>query len=166
MRLFSKEQVQPHYRILAIVTFKIVYGMSPSYLSNYLSIKKKKKKKKNSSHDFWYTNLLEVPRSNTVRFEQNSFQFQAAKLRNSLPEEARKITELDTFKAFIKESGGAQCRCALCRYLRLLSASCAFWLLPVLPVLACLYLMLALLIYCCSFRSLLHTVNVLNFRTL
>lgn len=95
-------------RNLATETFKIVYGMSPTYLNDLVSLKA-------TSYNFRYTNLLEVPRSTTVRFGQNSFHFQAAKLWNSLPEEARKIADFSTFKSFIRGWSGAQCRCALCR---------------------------------------------------
>ena len=49
-----------------------------------------------------YTNLLELPRPKSTRFGSNSFSFQAVKHWNSLPEEARKITDFDSFRAFIK----------------------------------------------------------------
>ena len=51
-------------------------------------------------------------------FGINSFRYQAAKLRNALPEETRKITDFNTFKAFIGDWGGADCRCVICRYVR------------------------------------------------
>ena len=95
-------------RCLAIETFKIVYGLSPSYLRDFVCLKE-------SSYNFRYTNLLELPRPKSTRFGRNSFRFQAAKLWNSLPEQARKITDFDSFRTFIKGWGVTLCRCALCR---------------------------------------------------
>ena len=95
-------------RMLAIETFKIVYGISPSYLKDFICLKQ-------TSHNFRYTNLLEVPRPKSTKYGTNSFRFQAAKLWNSLPEEARKITDFNSFRAFIRGWSGTQCRCALCR---------------------------------------------------
>ena len=95
-------------RCLAIETFKIVYGLSPSYLRDFVCVKE-------FSYNFRYTNLLELPRLKSTRFGSNSFRFQAAKVSNSLPEQARKITDFDSFRTFIKGWGGTQCRCALCR---------------------------------------------------
>ena len=95
-------------RMLAIETFKIVYGISPSYLKDFICLKQ-------TSYNFRYTNLLEVPRPKSTKYGTNSFRFQAAKLWNSLPEEARKITDFNSFRAFIRGWSGTQCRCALCR---------------------------------------------------
>ena len=44
----------------------------------------------------------------SYRFGTNSFRFQAAKLWTSLPEEARKITDFNSFKSFIKGWNGTQ----------------------------------------------------------
>ena len=72
---------------MAIETFKIVYGQSPQYLQDFISIK-------DTSYNFRYTKLLEKPRTKSARYGTNSFRFQAANLWNSLPEDARKITSL------------------------------------------------------------------------
>ena len=70
-------------RCLAFETFRIVYGLSPSYLRDFVCLKE-------SSYKFRYTKLLELPRAKSTRFGSNSFRFQAAKLWNSLLEQARK----------------------------------------------------------------------------
>ena len=95
-------------RTLAIETFKVVYGLSPTYLQEFLCFK-------DSSYNFRYSNLLEIPRTKSTRYGTNSFRFQAAKLWNSLPEEARKITSFNNFKNFIKTWNGASCKCSLCK---------------------------------------------------
>ena len=95
-------------RNLATQTFKIIYGDSPSYLQTFVC-------KKESTYTFRYTNLLDLPRPRSTRFGINSFRYQAAKLWNALPEEARKITDFNTFKAFIGGWSGAECRCAMCK---------------------------------------------------
>ena len=75
-------------RFLVIETFKIVYGLSPPYLKDFICLKQ-------TSYNFRYTNLLDLPRPKRTRCGMNSFRFQAAKLWNSLPEEARKITDFN-----------------------------------------------------------------------
>ena len=93
---------------LAIETFKIVYGMSPSRLNDLICLKQ-------TSYNSMYTNLLDLPRPKSSRYGTHSFRFQVAKLWNSLPEEARKITDFISFKSFIKRWNGTRCGCALCR---------------------------------------------------
>ena len=97
-------------RNLALQTFKIVYGDSQPFLQDFVV-------KKDTSYDFRYTNLLELPRPKSTMFGISSFRYQAAKLWNALPDDARKITDFDSFRALIKGWGGVECtcRCAMCR---------------------------------------------------
>ena len=95
-------------RGLALETFKIIYGNSPTYLKHFIT-------QKASSYSFRYTNLLNLPRVRSSRYGTNSFSFQAAKLWNSLPEEARKITSFNAFKRFIKGWNGVSCKCNMCK---------------------------------------------------
>ena len=78
-------------RNLATQTFKIIYGDSQSYLQTFVC-------KKESTCNFRYTNLLDLLRPRSTRFGINSFRYQAAKLWNALPEEARKITDFNNLK--------------------------------------------------------------------
>ena len=96
-------------RTLAIETFKIAFVLSPTYLKEFVCFKDA------SSYNFRYTNLLEIPRTKSTRYGTNSFRHQAAKLWNSLPEEARKITSFSHYKQFIKTWNGASCKCSLCK---------------------------------------------------
>ena len=93
---------------MAIETFKIAYVQSPQYLQDFITFK-------DSFYNFRYTNLLDLPRAKTTRYGTNSFIYQAAKLWNSLTEDARKITSFNDFKHFMKSWNGAVCRCALCK---------------------------------------------------
>ena len=96
-------------RTLALEIFKITYGLSPQYLKEFLCFKDE------SSYNFRYTNLLDIPRTKSTRYGTNSFRYQAAKLWNFLPEEARKITSFNQFKSFIKTWNGASCQCSVCK---------------------------------------------------
>ena len=96
-------------RTLAIETSKIAYGLSPTYLKEFLCFKDA------SSYNFRYKNLLKIPRTKSTRYGTNSFRHQAAKLWNSLPEEARKTTSFSHYKQFIKTWNGASCKCSLCK---------------------------------------------------
>ena len=93
---------------MAIEAFIIAYGQSPQYLQDFIAFK-------DSSYNFRHTNLLDLPRAKTTRYGTNSFIYQEAKLWNSLPEEARKITSFNDFKHYIKSWNRAVCRCALCK---------------------------------------------------
>ena len=52
-------------RGLAIETFKIIYGKSPVYLQNFMTLK-------NSNYNFRYTNLLDIPRVRSTKYGLSS----------------------------------------------------------------------------------------------
>ena len=89
-----------------IETFKVIYGHSPVYLQNFVSLKA-------SNYNFRYANLLDSPRVKSTRYGTNSFSFQAAKLWNALPEEA-KINSFTDLKHFIKCWNGVYCKYTMC----------------------------------------------------
>ena len=95
-------------RGLALETFKVIRPNSPVYLKIFLTLKA-------SNYNFRYTNLLNLPRVRSSRYGTNSFSFQAAKLWNTLPEEARKITTFNVFKSFVKGWNGLICKCNMCK---------------------------------------------------
>ena len=64
--------------------------------------------------------LPDLPGFKSTRFGIN--RFQAANRWNSLPEEARKITDY-SFMTFIKGWGGTSLRCALCKWILILKFS-------------------------------------------
>ena len=93
---------------IAKETFKIIHGQSPTYLKDFINIKK-------CSYSFRYSNLLELPRTNTAKYGTSSFRFLAAKVWNDLPENARKATSFDEFKSLVHAWNGFRCKCAMCR---------------------------------------------------
>ena len=60
----------PRLRTLAIETFKIAYGLSPTYMKDFVCFKD------SSSYNFRYTNLLEIPGTKSTRYGTNSFRHQ------------------------------------------------------------------------------------------
>lgn len=95
-------------RTLAVETFKIIYGSSPLYLKNFIVFKE-------SKYNLRYSNLLDLPSVRTTQYGLNSFSYQAAKLWNALPDEARKIASFNSFKQFVKTWNGISCKCAMCK---------------------------------------------------
>ena len=90
-----------HYKIL-LITFKILHGLSPKYLSNLISIQ----------HPLSYNlrrndngRLLERPSAKTKKtMGDRAFRVVAPFLWNKLPRSARKATNLESFKTLIKTS--------------------------------------------------------------
>ena len=88
-----------HYKIL-LITFKILHGLSPKYLSDLISIQQP-----SSYHLRRNDNgrLLERPSAKTKKtLGDRAFQVAAPFLRNKLPRSAREATNLESFKTLIK----------------------------------------------------------------
>ena len=80
-----------HYKIL-LITFKILYGLSPKYLSDLISIQQS-----------YNGRLLERPSAKTKKtMGDRAFQVAAPFLWNKLPRSAREATNLESFKTLIK----------------------------------------------------------------
>ena len=89
-----------HYKIL-LITFKVLHGLSPKYLSDLISIQQL------SSYNLKRNDngrLLERPSTKTKkRMGDRAFQVAAAPfLWNKLPRSARDTTNLESFKTLIK----------------------------------------------------------------
>ena len=75
--------------------------------------------KRDTSYNFSYTNLLEQPRPKSTRFGVNSFRYQAAKLWNALPDDAKKLTDFDSSRVRVVSNvgvlcaGNCRCHCTL-----------------------------------------------------
>ena len=83
------------YKIL-LLTFKCIYGLAPTYLSELISIKS------NSLHNLRSTGklLLDHPQGKMLTtLGARSFSAAAPKLWNSLPVELRQATSLNSFKS-------------------------------------------------------------------
>jgi exonuclease III len=88
------------YRIqykIALLTFKALNELAPSYLSELITAYKPARSLRSSSN-----NLLEEPAVRTVRYGERSFFYCAPKLWNTLPNHLRLCTDLDVFKADLK----------------------------------------------------------------
>ena len=92
-------------RSMAIETFKIVYKMSPVYLHDLLSYK-------NSTYSFRYDNLVDVPR---VRTTKSTFNYEAAQVWNSLPNNLRKVDDFKEFGRLTSTWSGPSCKCSMCK---------------------------------------------------
>jgi len=86
------------YKIL-LLTFKCIYGLAPTYLSDLISIKS------NSSYNLWSTGklLLDHPKGKMLAtLGARSFSAAAPKLWSSLPLEVCQATSLDSYKSRLK----------------------------------------------------------------
>lgn len=95
-------------RLVAIETFKILNGIGPAYLNDFIT-------EKQNVYTFRYNRILEIPRTKTVRYGSNSFKSLAASVWNSLPDHLRTCTSLNSFKNLIRQWNGQSCRCAICK---------------------------------------------------
>ena len=96
-------------RTMALETFKILNNMSPPVLSNLVRLRE------NTVYNFRYNNILQVPRVSTSKFGKKSFSDAAAVLWNSFPDEFRKVSSFNQFKALISNWNGGDFKCKLCR---------------------------------------------------
>ena len=85
--------------------------MSPPVLSNLVLVKLGD----NTAYNFRYNNILQVSRVHTTKFGKKGFSFAAAVLWNILPDEFRKESYSNQFKALISNCNGDDCRCNMCR---------------------------------------------------
>ena len=87
------------YKIL-LLTFKCIYGLAPTYLSDLISIKS------NSLYNLYRSTgklLLDHPKGKMLTtLGARSFSAAALKLWNELPVELRQATSLDSFKSRLK----------------------------------------------------------------
>ena len=96
-------------RTIALETFKIIHKKSPTFLQDLVVIK-------NNSYNFRYSNTADIPRPRTTRYGKNSFRYEAARLWNTLPNEARTMTSFEQFKNYISSwCGGQKCFCSSCK---------------------------------------------------
>ena len=96
-------------RILAREVFKILNGLSPSYIQYLVTLK-------STNYSFRYQNLLEQPRVNTDRYGKKSFRFETAHVWNSLPNDLRTTTDFKEFGRQIRAWGGSACKCSMCKF--------------------------------------------------
>ena len=81
-------------RAMALETYRIIYKTSPVFIHDIVKIKQ-------NSYNFRYNNTADIPRPRTTRYGKKSFSYEAARLWNSLPDQARNLSTFGTFKNFI-----------------------------------------------------------------
>lgn len=82
---------------LILITFKILHGLSPEYLSSLLQEYHPPRILRSSSKS-----LLTVPTMNSVTYSERTFSFCAPTLRNSLPDSLKSAASLSSFKSALK----------------------------------------------------------------
>jgi len=93
------------------ITYRIIYKTSPVFIHDIIKIKQ-------NSYNFRYNNRADTPhcRHRTTRYGKKSFSYEAARLCNSLPDQARNLSTFDTFKHFISTLCFSEnCFCSSCR---------------------------------------------------
>ena len=97
-------------RTIALESFKIMNKISPCFLHDLIEIK-------NNTYNFRYVNTAVVPQPRTTSYGKKSFRYEAAKIWNSLPNEARQMTSFGQFKNYIDSwCGGQKCFCSSCKF--------------------------------------------------
>ena len=94
-------------RVMALECFKILHGLSPSYLDDFIV-------KRNTRYSFRYINTVNLPRVRTEKFGRRSFRFAAPKLWNDLPIHMRADMKFEVFRAVINRWDGSSCSCSAC----------------------------------------------------
>jgi hypothetical protein len=95
-------------RQIALETFKILQGRSPTYLNNLVE-------RTNSTYSQRHGLRLKVPRTRTTRYGLNSFRVLAANTWNSLPTHIRNTESFSSFKGLLQQWNGISCKCSMCR---------------------------------------------------
>ena len=96
-------------RTMALETFKILNNSGPKFLHDLVNFK-------NSSYNFRYKGIADLPRPRTTRYGKRSFCYEAARIWNTLPNEARNLSTFGQFKHFISSwCFSENCYCSACR---------------------------------------------------
>jgi len=82
---------------LLLITFKIIHGLCPAYLSSLLQQYHPQRSLRSSSK-FLFT----VPTVNSVTYGERAFSFSTPILWNSLPDSVKNTTSLSSFKSALK----------------------------------------------------------------
>ena len=85
-----------HFKI-CLITFKVLHGLSPSYLFDLISVKKTR-----YSLRSFQAPVLNRPRTNRKTLGDRSFAAAAPTLWNALPQEIRQCQNINVFKCLLK----------------------------------------------------------------
>ena len=90
-------------RTIALETFKCINNIVPVYIRDFVTVRL-------TNFSFRFENTQQVPTVRTKMYGQLSFQFEAARLGNSLPNEMRKVSEYKVFKRLVRNWTGPKLR--------------------------------------------------------
>ena len=82
-------------RSLAVLTFKIRKGTTPTYLKELFTAQE-------TQYNMRDNEKFALPQYNTITYGRNSIRYLGAKLWNSIPSLTRKSPSLNTFKSAVK----------------------------------------------------------------
>ena len=85
-----------HYKVI-LLTFSIVHGLSPHYMSELVSSYTPARALRSSAHQ-----LLQIPRRNTKTYGKRTFTYSGPTLWNSLPDSLRSEMNVHVFKRKLK----------------------------------------------------------------
>lgn len=94
-------------KLMASEVYKIVYGISPNYIQDLVTIKE-------SPYNFRNEKTAEVPRVNTTRYGLRSFRSEAPRIWNSLPNNVRLAESYPQFRRLLQNWNGFGCKCPVC----------------------------------------------------
>ena len=132
---------------MALETYRIIYKTSPVFIHDIVKIKQ-------NSYNFRYNNTTDIPRPRTTRYGKKSFSYEAARLWNSLTDQARNLSTFGTFKNFIStQCFSENCFCRSCRT----QLSCQLISELFKPLFLCSYM---LFLQCCAFNFLYFAISI------
>ena len=97
-----------YLRAICTEVYKSTNNIGPNYIKNLFS-------QHQSAYSACRFMDFCVPRVNRTTFGLKSVRHEAVKLWNSLPENVKRSTELQTFQRLIKTWNGPACHCNFCR---------------------------------------------------
>ena len=95
-------------RTIAIEVYKAYNNLSPGYISELFI-------RQTSGYNLRSGNAVRLRTNRTTNFGLHSFSHFGGMLWNAIPNEARRNTDLKTFKNFLYTWSGPQCQCSFCR---------------------------------------------------
>ena len=94
-------------RLLLQEVFKTKHGLNPSYMNDVFTFKK-------SQYNLRSSCALEREKIRSVRHGLQTVSYIAAQLWDTLPESAKQVSSLATFRSALKDIPEINCRCRLC----------------------------------------------------
>ena len=94
-------------RHIAVEIYKILNGMSPSYLDGLFKVR-------DVQYNFRDSSRLEQPRVRTSTYGIKSLRYYGAKIWNNLPTDIKSACSLNEFKGMLNKWSGPTCLCEVC----------------------------------------------------